>query len=63
MQDSTRLLGQQCMVPIIQFWLRISLERADKETYDVVGPICESGDALAKDRTLPVLRKAICWPF
>ncbi len=29
------------------------LAKADKETYNVVGPICESGDALAKDRQLP----------
>jgi diaminopimelate decarboxylase len=29
----------------------------DKETYDVVGPICESGDTLAKDRELPAVEE------
>lgn len=29
------------------------LEAAEKETYDVAGPICESGDLLAKDRSMP----------
>jgi diaminopimelate decarboxylase len=29
------------------------LSVADKEIYDVVGPICESGDVLAKDRSFP----------
>ena len=33
------------------------LEAADKETYDVVGPICESGDVLAKDRALPLVEE------
>jgi diaminopimelate decarboxylase len=31
--------------------------QTDKETYDVVGPICESGDALAKDRPLPIVEE------
>jgi diaminopimelate decarboxylase len=30
---------------------------ANKETYDVVGPICESGDALAKDREMPAIEE------
>ena len=33
------------------------LGAADNETYDVVGPICESGDALAKDRALPLVEE------
>jgi diaminopimelate decarboxylase len=33
------------------------LGKAEKETYDVVGPICESGDALAKDRKLPAVEE------
>ncbi|MBE3144587.1 MAG: diaminopimelate decarboxylase [Planctomycetes bacterium] len=33
------------------------LEAPDKETYDVVGPICESGDVLAKDRQLPLVEE------
>jgi diaminopimelate decarboxylase len=31
------------------------LDAPEETTYDVVGPICESGDALAKDRRLPAV--------
>jgi len=33
------------------------LNAPEEETCDVVGPICESGDALAKDRRLPVVQE------
>ena len=33
-----------------------TLRRRERRTVDVVGPICESGDFLAKDREMPVLR-------
>ena len=33
------------------------LNAPDETTYDVVGPICESGDALAKDRRLPTVKE------
>jgi len=33
------------------------LNEADKETYDVAGPICESGDLLAKERLLPEIQE------
>ena len=33
------------------------LGKAEKETYDVVGPICESGDILAKERALPMIEE------
>jgi len=30
---------------------------AEKAVFDVVGPICESGDFLAKDRELPLVKQ------
>ena len=33
------------------------LGASDKETYDVVGPICESGDSLANDRAMPTIEE------
>jgi diaminopimelate decarboxylase len=33
------------------------LNASEAEMYDVVGPICESGDALAKDRRLPAVQE------
>jgi len=33
------------------------LDAPEKETYDVAGPICESGDILAKDRRLPKVQE------
>ena len=34
----------------------------DTQTYDIVGPVCESGDFLGKDRSLSPFRKGIYWP-
>jgi diaminopimelate decarboxylase len=33
------------------------LDGSENETYDVVGPVCESGDVLAKDRRLPKVQE------
>jgi len=33
------------------------LDYLDEETYDIAGPVCESGDLLAKDRRLPKIQE------
>ena len=33
------------------------LDATDKEIFDVAGPVCESGDVLAKDRELPLVEE------
>jgi len=35
----------------------VAAERAGKERYDIVGPLCESGDFLARDREMPQLEE------
>ncbi len=35
----------------------VKTEAAEHAVFDVVGPICESGDFLAKDREIPVVKK------
>ncbi len=40
---------------LYQAWMDVSAVRprdAEPRTYDIVGPICETGDFLAKERTL-----------
>jgi diaminopimelate decarboxylase len=38
-------------VPVVE-----SAPGVDQVSYDVVGPICETGDTFAKDRSLPPLK-------
>lgn len=37
-------------------------EEREEMIYTIVGPICESGDILARDRPLPRLVRGISWP-
>ena len=46
-------------------WMALSPtdNRSDITTtsYDVVGPVCETGDFLGKDRTLAITEEIICF--
>jgi len=37
--------------------INLSSRESDTETYDVVGPICESSDVFSNDETLPITRR------
>jgi len=39
-----------------ELWPLLKEERKKKMVYDIVGPVCESGDFLARDRVAPELR-------
>ncbi len=53
MNDLLRPTLYQAQHPI----LPLALDNATPQTYDVVGPICESGDFLAKALALPTLQR------
>ncbi len=46
-----------------EVWPLVKKDQAVKWMYDVVGPICESGDFLAKDRHIQELRAGDCVAF
>jgi diaminopimelate decarboxylase len=41
--------------------VQLSAASAPRIRADIVGPVCESGDYLAKDREMTAVRPAICW--
>ena len=46
------------IVPVV-----LGNRRDEIETVDIVGPVCESGDFLARGREIPAWKKANCWRF
>ena len=48
----------QGLSPVTLGWCSaVSPQRSPSQTYDVVGPICESSDTFARDVTLPETRR------